>query len=126
MHSKRDMMKKAIADQKAKPKPVPPPKPVKAVKPPQPPAPFVPGEKPTKANRSPKARDERMKTRGRLPAGSRFEEIIWTGEAWKGMLMIPTARKDGIGPLYDVYQAEKPGVFELLEALDVMYWEAKK
>ena len=66
---------------------------------------------------------------GRLPDGSRFENLTWRAETetWRGQLQIPVAgpdpKTDGVS--YKVFDATCGGVFRLLEKLDKMYrvWE---
>lgn len=108
----RELMAKALEEQKKKKNPPkPPPTPVKA---------FKVGEKPPKKQRSKESREARAKTRGRLPAGCRFE-LEWNHEKqnWKGRLSFTEG--DGLYTRNIFHEA--PGVFQLLEELDIIFWE---
>lgn len=110
--TKRELMAKALEDQKKKKNPPkPPPAPVKA---------FKVGEKPPKKQRSKESREARAKTRGRLPAAAQFVTIMREDGKWDGWLWIPIGPKKS-----DVMEFHHiaPGVFQLLEDLDIMYWE---
>ncbi len=79
--------------------------------------------KPRKDGRSPKARDARMKTRGRLPAGSEFKDVKWDGDQWRGRLVVPLPLSSGPPEVGSDFRGRADGLFALLESLDVMYWE---
>lgn len=68
--------------------------------------------------RSAKARDARLKMRGRLPAGA-FLVQSWNGEAWVVRMTIYTNTP---GKLYSK-SLSGDKVFDLIENLDVAYWE---
>lgn len=115
----KDELRKAIENgRKKSAKPVQAPKPKV---PPTKPKPFVAGEKPSKRQRSAAARDARMKTRGRLP-NTASVEAVWDSKngEWFGHIVVPVQDPAGI---MTQFTARKPGLFELCEALDVLYWE---
>lgn len=84
------------------------------------PKPLVKGEKPSKRQRTAAARDARMPTRGRLPLTSQFLTVMLE-TCWEGALRVPVDY-DGVRAVKEFIH-RSPGVFQLLEELDVMYWE---
>lgn len=109
--TKRELMAKALEDQKKKKNPPkPPPAPVKV---------FKVGEKPPKKQRSKESREARAKTRGRLPERSMFQHVKFGGDRWYGQLMVPLDEKQ---EQWKTFTHDAPGVFQLLEELDIMYW----
>lgn len=112
--TKRELMAKALEEQKKiqankKPAPAPP----KAT--PNSPTQFKVGEKPPKSQRSKAAREARAKTRGRVPHKTKILATWYEAMGkWGGIMTVSN------GPSIS---HEAPGVFQLLEELDIMYWE---
>lgn len=84
------------------------------------PKPLAKGEKPSKRQRTAAARDARMPTRGRLPVRTMFQHVKFLGDRWTGEMKVPIDNEE---QEWKTFTGEAPGVFQLLEELDVMYWE---
>lgn len=85
---------------------------------------YQKGVKPPKSQRSAAARDARAKTRGRLTGGSYFEATYSSAnKRWNGSLYVALAEPVSGPEDYKVFSHGAPGLFQLLEELDVMYWE---
>lgn len=82
---------------------------------------YQQGVKPPKSQRSAAARDARSKTRGRLPLDAYFtslDQFERDGKRWWGTtLIVPNG--DGSKE----FKHEANGLWQLLEEIDVMYWE---
>lgn len=109
----------------------PPPKPPPKATPPRPnppakvapPVATVATPKEKRGNpRTAKARDARMKTRGRLPDRTMLR-CAWDGVRWVGTIELYGSKWRATGGPSHVINLLSDGLFRLMEELDVAFWE---